>query len=99
MYRKERSGHRPVSNIEASCESMLASESQIAIEANRRHRLQNASTLSDESVVLQQSYFSPQIVSAIIENEDKPRDSLISNNEVPPTYEEAKYLPKLSPKV
>jgi hypothetical protein len=55
----------------------------------------NGSPLSDDSMVLQQSHFSPQIVSAIIENRDKARDSLIENNDIPPNYEEAKMLPTI----
>jgi len=50
---------------------------------------------SNDSMVLRQSHFSPQVVSAIIENSDQTRDSLIENNDVPPTYEEAKMLPTI----
>jgi hypothetical protein len=55
----------------------------------------NVCSLSDDSMVLEQSHFSPRIVSAIIENRDKARDSLIENNDIPPNYEEAKMLPTI----
>lgn len=86
-------------SIEVSRESMLTNNPNASTELSRRLRSRNASTMSDESVVLQQSYFSPQVVSAVIENEDQPRDSLLSNNEVPPSYEEAQHLPNPSTKV
>ena len=87
---------RADTNIEASHESMIESDPNVTGQVSRRLRSRNASTMSDESVVLQQSDFMPHTVSAIIENENKPRDSLISNNELPPSYEEAKNLPILS---
>ncbi len=58
-------------------------------------RGRNISALSDDSMVLQQSHFTPEVISAIIENNDKARESLIENNEIPPTYEEAKMLPNI----
>ncbi|CAG2175089.1 unnamed protein product, partial [Oppiella nova] len=81
---------------EETCESMVVSNPAVtAIEMNGRQRERNTS-VSENSMVLRQSFFSPQTAGPIAETEDKTRDSLISNNEVPPTYEEAKHLPSNS---
>ncbi len=89
-YRKRETKPKPPTTIEASCESMIPSNLNIVQQIGS-----NGSPLSDDSMVLQQSHFSPQIVSAIIENRDKARDSLIENNDIPPNYEEAKMLPTI----
>ncbi|CAG2113787.1 unnamed protein product [Medioppia subpectinata] len=93
MIRKVKRRQRPHDETDESLESMVLSNPSVAdIDMNGRQRERNIS-LSEDSLALRQSFFSSQAVRPIIEDEDKIRESIISNNEVPPTYDEAKQLP------
>ncbi|XP_054153461.1 uncharacterized protein LOC128952144 [Oppia nitens] len=91
----KRKSKRPGAAIEASCESVVAISRPLNSIVNSG-RPMNINSMSEESMVLQQSDFSPQVVNAVIENDNKIRESLISDNEVPPSYDEASHLPSLS---